>query len=134
MSDCETPLVAGVNCTLIARRPWGELVPGPAQNCSVADNQQRLERRLRRDFSDRGSADTALRQLAELPRRAGYDPEVFASERVQAAIVLLARGDVLRLRQAIELAIRDWRDVLMAAGLADGDWPAQLDRELGAAD
>lgn len=100
----------------------------------MADTSERLERRLRRDFLDPGSADTALRQLAELPRRGGYDPAAFASERVQAAIVLLAYGDMFRLRQAIDLAISDWRDVLMAAGLADGDWPAQLDRELGAVD
>lgn len=97
----------------------------------MADTQLRLERRVRRDFADPGSADNVLRQLAELPRRASYDPDVLASERVQAAIVLLARGDVLRLRQALDLAMSDWRDVLTAAGLADEDWPARLSRELG---
>jgi len=99
----------------------------------VADTSERLDRRLMRDFPDPGSADSARRQLAELPRRAGSDPAAFASERIQAAIVLLANGDMFRLRQAIDLAISDWRDVLVAAGLADADWPSQLDRELGAA-
>jgi hypothetical protein len=99
----------------------------------VADTKPRLERRVRRDFLDPGSADAVLQELAELPRRAGYDPEVLASERVQAAIVLLAHGDVRRLRQALDLAASDWRDVLVAAGLANEDWPAQLNRELGPA-
>jgi len=97
----------------------------------VAEQQPRLERRLRRDFSDPGSADTAVRELAELPRRAGYETHAFADERVQAAIVLLAQGDLLRFRRAVQLAISDWRDVLMAAGLAEGDWRSRLDRELG---
>jgi hypothetical protein len=42
-------------------------------------------------------------------------------------------GDIGRLCQAIELAAKDWRDVLMAAGLADTDWPRRLDEELGRA-
>jgi hypothetical protein len=97
----------------------------------VAGNQPRLERRVRRDFPGPGSADSVLQLLAELPRRAGYDPEALASERVRAAIVLLADGDAGRLRQEIDLALEDWRDVLAAAGLADEDWPARLDQELG---
>lgn len=52
-------------------------------------------------------------------------------ERIQAAIVLLAAGDVARLEQAAVLAETDWRDVLVAAGLADADWPSRLDHELG---
>jgi hypothetical protein len=56
---------------------------------------------------------------------------MLASEPVQAAIVLLANGDIGRLRQALHLAAADWRDLLVAAGLADEDWPVRLDRELG---
>jgi len=97
----------------------------------MAGNQSRLERRIRRDFPEPGSADGVLQLLAELPGRAGYDPEALASERVQAAIVVLADGDVRRLRQAIDLASADWRDLLVAAGLAGGNWPDLLDQELG---
>jgi len=97
----------------------------------MADRQSRLDRRIRRDFPAPGSAGSVLEQLAGLPRRAGYDDEMLASERVQAAIVLLAAGDIGRLRRAVDLAAADWRDVLVAAGLADEDWPVQLDRELG---
>ena len=97
----------------------------------MTHNQSRLERRVRRDFPDPGSADSVLQLLAELPSRAGYGHEALASERVQAALVLLAIGNVRRLRQEIDLAMADWRDVLVAAGLADEDWSRRLDRELG---
>jgi hypothetical protein len=97
----------------------------------MADGQLRLELRIRRDFPGPGSAGSVLEQLAGLLRRAGYDEEVLASERVQAAIVLLAAGDIGRFRHAIDLAAADWRDVLVASGLADEDWKVRLDRELG---
>lgn len=97
----------------------------------MARISDRLERRIRRDFPWPGSAHGVLRLLRALPARAGYDAETLASERVQAAIVLLAGGDLGRLRQALDLAAVDWRDLLVAAGLADDDWPGRLDRELG---
>jgi hypothetical protein len=97
----------------------------------MADDTTRLERRIRRGFSEPGSAHGVLQLLAKLPDRAGYDQRILNSERVQAAIVLLADGDIPRLRQALELAMTDWRDVLVAAGLADENWPQRLDEELG---
>jgi hypothetical protein len=42
-------------------------------------------------------------------------------DRIQAAIVVLASADLPRFQRATKLAERDWRDVLVAAGLADGD-------------
>ena len=53
------------------------------------------------------------------------------SERVQAAVVLWAAGDLARLHDALDLAELDWRDVLVRADLADEDWPARLEAELG---
>jgi hypothetical protein len=97
----------------------------------MAESSSRLERRIQRDFSEPGSASGVLELLAELPRRAGYDREILASERIQAAIVLLADGDLRRLRQALDLAAADWRDLLVAAGLANEDWPDKLNHELG---
>ena len=52
-------------------------------------------------------------------------------ERVQAAVVMLSAGDMARFEQQIALAERDWRDVLVAAGLAREDWPKRLDAYLG---
>lgn len=99
----------------------------------VDEQESRLERRIQRDFPEPGSASGVLALLAGLPGRAGYDHAVLCSERVQAAIVLLANGDIARLKQAIDLAATDWRDLLVAAGLANADWPDQLDRVLGPA-
>jgi hypothetical protein len=55
-----------------------------------------------------------------------------SSERIQAAIVLLARGDPVKFDYAAELAEADWRDVLVFSGLGNEDWPARLEDELEA--
>jgi hypothetical protein len=92
-------------------------------------SESRLARRVLGDFPEPGSAPEVLRLLADLAARGG----MLASERVQAAVVLLADGDFPRLRQALDRAAIDWRDVLAAAGLADADWARRLDAELGGA-
>jgi hypothetical protein len=88
----------------------------------------RLERRVRAEFGE--AAGQVLAQLAslELPLAEKQSPE-----RLAAAIVVCARGDRDRLAVAVRLAERDWRDVLVAAGLANGDWPDRLDELLGGA-
>jgi hypothetical protein len=91
--------------------------------------ESRLERRVRRDFPAPGSAQEVLRLLAELPHETG--DAAHGTERVQAAIVLVAKGDLARFRQALASSRRDWRDVLVAADLADDGWPARLAHELG---
>ena len=82
----------------------------------------RLARRVRQDFGD--DAELVLAALVELPRDA-------ASERVQAAVVKLANGDLGRLDRQLKEARIDWRDVLVAAGFAHEDWPWRLDDYLG---
>jgi hypothetical protein len=52
-------------------------------------------------------------------------------ERIQAAIVFAASGDVSGIRAGAELARIDWRDVLVNGGLADDDWTSVLFAELG---
>ncbi|MFF3562450.1 hypothetical protein ACFYXS_20660 [Streptomyces sp. NPDC002574] len=74
-----------------------------------------------------------MRILDGLPDAAGHDPELLASERVHAAVVLLAEGSVRRFHEAVRLALTDWRDLLVAAELAHESWPARLEAELGAA-
>jgi hypothetical protein len=91
----------------------------------------RLEGRIWLDFPERGSAPEILRILDALPDTAGYDAEMFGSERLQAAIVLLSQGNVRQFREAVQLALADWRDLLVAAELANADWPERLDTELG---
>ena len=57
--------------------------------------------------------------------------EVSDSERVQAANVIWAQGDVDRLLDVLALTKIDWRDALVRAGLENEDWPDRLDAELG---
>ncbi|MEE6259075.1 hypothetical protein [Plantactinospora sonchi] len=87
----------------------------------------RLIARIRRDFPAPGSSDQVIGWLTGLPVSAygRQDPE-----RVQAALVLAASGRWERFAAGIELLRQDWRDVLMAGGLAEGDWPDRLDAEL----
>jgi hypothetical protein len=42
--------------------------------------------------------------------------------RVQLAMIKLSSGSILELRRAAHQAAIDWRDVLVAAGLADANW------------
>jgi len=87
----------------------------------------RLKARIGRDYGPGSDAVVSLltRYVARLPSAELQDPE-----RLQAAPVLVAGGDVDALRRALELGMIDWRDLLVAAGLADGDWAQVLDREL----
>jgi hypothetical protein len=50
-------------------------------------------------------------------------------DRVQLAILLLSHGDMDRFRDALRTARQDWRDTLIAAGLADDDWSEVLLRQ-----
>lgn len=88
---------------------------------AMTDVTPRLANRVRRDFPEPGSADALIRRLAT----------VELGERVQAAVVFWARGDVVRFDDSLALCEVDWRDVLVRGDLADDDWPARLDAELG---
>ncbi|MFG1670199.1 hypothetical protein [Streptomyces sp. Y7] len=88
----------------------------------------RLHERIRRDFPDPDAAkgiEGALRVLAGELARSGE-----SAERLLAAAVVIADGDVNRFRSAVRLARTDWRDLLMAGGLGHEGWQRVLDEEL----
>ena len=87
---------------------------------------QRLERYVRRTFDEPDAALSRLRTW-----RISYldDPP---SERLTAAVILLSEHRAARLEDGFRLAERDWRDLLVAAGLAHGSWPSVLRRRFGA--
>ncbi|MEX1294859.1 MAG: hypothetical protein AB1Z67_01680 [Candidatus Limnocylindrales bacterium] len=85
----------------------------------------RLTRRVEVDFG--ADAERVLAALQALPGLPG--PAL--GERVGAAVVKLADGDVGRLEQQLREARTDWRDVLVAAGFEKRDWPERLDEYLG---
>ena len=80
-------------------------------------------------------ADEVQRQIEVATEQAAGNWRIFDSEegveRVQAAIVLWAQGDLARVRNAIELLGRDWRDALVRGALAEPSWPERLEKELG---
>jgi hypothetical protein len=73
-------------------------------------------------------AERVLEELRNLPpvKFGRQDPE-----RIQAAIVIRTEGDWEEFERRLALANRDWRDSLVAAGLAGG-WERLLDEVLGA--
>jgi hypothetical protein len=88
---------------------------------------RRLEERVRCDFSA-AAAEEVLRRLGALDLALAEKQSI---ERIQGAIVLLARGDPDRFERYARVAEIDWRDVLVFSGLGGGDWPKRLDDELG---
>jgi hypothetical protein len=76
-----------------------------------------------------GSVEPVLTRLAGI--RLPFIETASQRERVQAAVVIVAAGSYPAFERAADRAERDWRDVLVAAGLANEDWPEQLERELG---
>lgn len=89
----------------------------------------RLQAYVRRYFPPDEVA-TILGLLAEAAYEEPGDTAE-GTERIQAAIVLLADGDSERFLQAVVMAQGDWRDVLVAAGLAHEGWAEQLKASLG---
>ncbi len=47
-------------------------------------------------------------------------------DRVHLAILKLAGGNLEQFEKYLSLAARDWRNVLMSAGMANADWPDVL--------
>jgi hypothetical protein len=90
----------------------------------------RLRAFTRREFAD-ADADIAMQRLDALHLALA---EKQSLERIQAAVAILARGDLRRLEDNAQLAEKDWRDVLVFSGLGQGDWERRLDVILGNAD
>ncbi len=82
---------------------------------------------MRRDFAG-DAADDVLARLAGLRL---VQAEKQSTERILAAVVFLAAGDLDRLAYAVWVAETHGRDVLVASGLGSS-WLARLDEELGA--
>jgi hypothetical protein len=88
----------------------------------VVEISTRLLSRIQLDFPNHTKIVLdRLGALDGLVAQSGEDPE-----RMLAAVVRLAAGRLDRLDQAIAMARLDWRDLLVAADLADQQWPARL--------
>ncbi|MFL6116176.1 MAG: hypothetical protein ACJ786_33200 [Catenulispora sp.] len=81
----------------------------------------RLAAYVRRTFADQ-EANTLL---DELSRFDGTTFDLQDPERCALAVVLVVQQGVPP-RNAFRLARTDWRDLLMAAELAHGNWPTRI--------
>jgi hypothetical protein len=84
---------------------------------------QRVGRRIARDF-DADEVEEVLRVVSAAS----------GTERVQAAVVLAAAGDLEQVHAGARFAALDWRDVLVNGGLAHEGWQQRMDVELGPPD
>jgi hypothetical protein len=91
---------------------------------------RRVVERVNRDYPDSSRAEvTDL--LASLDLGPGSTPD--GDERIHAAILIAADGDLERLMAAVRLARLDWRDLLVDLGLENDDWPSRVTESLGPA-
>ena len=67
--------------------------------------------RLNRDFEDPGEAALALSVLADFAE----EKQELSNDRIYRCIVFVARGDLNRLGEAIDLAKIDYRDLIVWA-------------------
>jgi len=95
----------------------------------VATVSDRLLNRVRADFEPNAVTEV-LEQLARIPESLPLG-DTQDPERMQAALVIPARGNLKAFLGLVSLANRDWRDALVGAGLGYGDWPERLDELLG---
>jgi len=92
----------------------------------VTELTQRLSDRIGRDFPP-GTAERVCGYLKCLTADACGGQDL---ERIQAAVVVASHGQWERFLAVFKLLAVDWRDVLMAGGLGNEDWPQVLNREL----
>ncbi len=76
----------------------------------------RIEERLRRDYPRAEDHATAHALVARIAAELTFWREVSEGDRVEAAALTVADGNLAKLQSATELALRDWRDLLVAAG------------------
>ena len=101
--------------------------PSPARRARLpvmAVPSPRIAERLAADFG--AAAPSLLSTLERLEVTQQVGPE-----RIQAAILLAARGSQTLFQDALEHAQEDWRDLLDRVGLADDGWHRVVDAEFG---
>jgi hypothetical protein len=77
---------------------------------------------LIRDMFPAAEAEPILSSLSSLEEDDSPEPDQVTG----AILILLKRHGPAQLDAIVRLAARDWRDLLMSAGLADDDWAFRL--------
>lgn len=105
-----------VTSVFVEDGPAGMLHPGLTS---------RVLHRLLADYGTLGAAATEI--IARAVDHAGQP----ASERLAAALLFNSGGNLDQLTAQVQALAVDFRDVLVAADLADEDWPSRLADRLG---
>ncbi|MGW2486749.1 hypothetical protein ACWCV9_05940 [Streptomyces sp. NPDC001606] len=89
----------------------------------------RIKQRIKRDYpeAEQPAVASILVELSDEISR--YENAQL--ERIIAATLIHGQADVDKLLTAVQVALSDWRDVLMGSGLEHSDWPARLNCEFG---
>jgi hypothetical protein len=99
----------------------------------VVEVSERVRRRVGVDFPDQvDQVVGALARLTDevLPREDCFSAAV---ERIQVAVLIVAQRHLGKLDEAVALGRMDWRDLLVAACLADDGWEQLVETELASA-
>ena len=75
----------------------------------------RIWERLEREYPAPADLVAAGELIERIPAELAVWREVSEGDRVEAAALTVAAGDLGKLKEAVELALRDWRDLLVAA-------------------
>ncbi len=75
-----------------------------------------VTQRLARDFPQPIDHDAAADLLGSIERELSTWEIVRVTDRVELAALAIANGDLEFLKDAVELALADWRDLLVAVG------------------
>jgi hypothetical protein len=75
----------------------------------------RIRERLTREYPIAEDHAAALTLVERIPAELSLWREVSTGDRVEAAALAVAAGDLEQLRSAVALALLDWRDLLVAA-------------------
>ena len=75
----------------------------------------RIRERLEREYSAAPDHAAALGLIERIGAELSVWREVSEGDRVEAGALTLAAGDLGKLSDAVELALLDWRDLLVAA-------------------
>jgi hypothetical protein len=93
------------------------------------ESRGHLSDRLRERLQRESFPESAIDRLERADFSSGRSLQSAASashnERIHVGIVIVSER--LTFDAAVDLAMLDWRDLLVAAGLADGDWPQRVD-------
>ncbi|MFI0479499.1 hypothetical protein [Actinomadura sp. 9N215] len=102
----------------------------PQSGVDVDEVSERVRRRVRKDFPHQ--AEQVIEALAGLTEGvfSGEPRDSIAVERIQVAALVRAHGRLRKLDEAVALGRRDWRDLLVGAGLAHEGWQQLVENEL----